>query len=115
MQTTDLNHTEQSCLLYIETCCVDHGGLLEGERMNDDDLKAVERFLQAGILECCGRIPSHLLTSVLHWHPTRYAVLTPAGWALAHTLRRQRAGERGPHATQVFEAVAERKAREQAA
>lgn len=106
-----LTKNDRSFLLYVETCCVDGGGLLVSERMNAEDHASVAR-LEAGGLMCFGRIPAALLDmrpSSPDPVPTRprgvthYAALTDAGWALAHQLRRERSKRKGPFASAVFE------------
>jgi len=81
-----ITRDQRSILLYVETCAVDHGGLLEGIRMNADDHTAMAQLQHAGILKH-GRVPGRLLgtfqRNVTHW-----CDLTDAGWELAHQLRR---------------------------
>jgi hypothetical protein len=84
-----LTRDEKSLLLYVETCCVDYGGLLEGIRMNESDHKALDRFKAEGVLDF-GRIPSELLGQFSR-KVTKWCDLTDTGWALAHQLRRARA------------------------
>lgn len=95
---------DKSMLLYAETCVVDHGGLLEGQRMNGADLKALLKFEHDGLARS-GRIPAALLGEYKGTRkPTHWIKLTPFGWAVAHELRRWRARDeaRGPYATAVF-------------
>jgi hypothetical protein len=116
MDTGTLTKDERSFLLYVETCCVDGGGLLVGVRMNAEDHAAAAKFVEAGLLASFGRIPSALLgRSGSPQGATHYAELTDAGWLLAHTLRRERAKRRGPYATSVFdhELVRDRTERQQ--
>ncbi len=75
-----------SCLLYLESRIVDHGGA--GSRsdphMNSDDWAAVDDFVSGGLLVWGGT----------GFHPI--FSFTDAGWAVAHALRRLRA-EGVPH------------------
>ena len=101
-----MNRTEKSILLYVETCCVDHGGLLEAQRMNKDDMDALTRLADADQLTW-GRIPARFLPAANQQRkPTHWARLTSQGWTLAHRLRRERSeSSRGPLANAVFEEV----------
>ena len=56
---TTLTKVERSIILYAESCSVEYGGLLEGMRMNEDDLVALRKF-EEGILSF-GRCPAALL------------------------------------------------------
>jgi hypothetical protein len=90
-----ITREQASILLYVESCAVEYGGLLEGVRINATDLRALVSLTEAGYLTF-GRIPGKLLGSfqrgVTHW-----CDLTDAGWALAHQMRRARAAR--SHAT----------------
>lgn len=99
----NLTKTERSILLYAETCVVDYAGLLEGERMNGDDIEALKKFAAAGILKF-GRIPARLLGSMISRKCTYWIEFTDAAWALAHTLRRQ-AAERSKTASSNYKKV----------
>ena len=100
LQVDDMSRDERSFLLYAETCCVDGGGLLVGERMNADDHDAAKKFIALGLM-AFGRIPSELIGAGPRG-VTHYAELTDAGWSLAWELRKARASRRGPYAEQVF-------------
>lgn len=101
-----MTHDQKSCLLYLETCAVDHGGLVEGQRMNREDHDAAKVFQAAGLVEL-HRIPSFLLDHTGRPY-THWCRLTDAGFTLAHTLRQQRAMVRGPLATEIMAELAER-------
>lgn len=100
LQVAGMSRDERSFLLYAETCCVDGGGLLVGERMNADDHDAAKKFIALGLM-AFGRIPSELIGGGPRG-VTHYAELTDAGWMLAWELRKARASRRGPYAEQVF-------------
>lgn len=105
-----LTRDQRSFLLYAETCAVDHGGLLEGERMNAADIDAGRWYTSLGFM-LFGCIPaSHLPApgQFSTWKPTYWCALTAEGWALAHLLRQQRAKRRGPYAEDVWAEVAAR-------
>lgn len=87
-----MTHDERSCLLYLETVAVDYDGLAEAIRMNQADMEACKKFVELELIEF-GRIPMKLLgqfrsgvRNVTHW-----VTFKPAGWALAHQLRIERA------------------------
>lgn len=110
---TTLSRDEASLLLYAETCLVDHGGLLTGDRMNAADLAALGKFKAAGILDF-GRIPARLLgslptapgTKLTHW-----VTFHDEAWDAAHALRRARADRRNSaNRRKVDEVLAERAA-----
>lgn len=94
----NLTKTERSILLYAETCVVDHAGLLEGKRMNKDDLDALKKFEADGILKF-GRIPGRLLGSMGARDCTHWVEFTDAAWTLAHVLRRQVAENSKSHSS----------------
>ncbi len=105
MTPETMTKDERSIIVYAESCAVDRGGLMEGVRMNGEDLANLGRFEKAGLL-ASGRIPSEALTATnTHW-----VELTDAGWALAGLCRRYRARPecRGPHATKAFNALGDR-------
>lgn len=100
----EMSKDERSCLLYVESCCVDKGGLLEGERMNAADHEALSKFRELGLVES-GRIPFRLIAERpphLRSKPTHWARLSPEGWRLAHSFRTLRAEQLGPYSTAIF-------------
>lgn len=86
----NLTKAERSVLLYAETCVVDYAGLLEGKRMNNDDIDALKKFEAAGILTF-GRIPARALAWMVGRECTHWVEFNDSAWALAHALRRQAA------------------------
>lgn len=106
-----MTKVERSILLYAETCCVDYGGLLEGQRMNADDMAALKKFEEAGILEY-GRIPFKLLGPLGSYgrKPTHWITFTDAAWEVAHALRRRCSHKASVSRQKVDEALADRAA-----
>lgn len=109
MNTSELTKDQKSMLTYIETCVVDHGGTLEAARMNAADHEAMKDLKSLKLIDH-GRMPSEFLRvhgarKCAHW-----AVLTDAGWEVAHKLRRERA-ERAIKGAYVnmYEAISERR------
>lgn len=100
----ELTKDERSLLVYCESCLVDYGGLLEGQRMNEADLKALRKFEVSRILKY-GRIPSALLGEYVGSRkPTHWVQFNKDGWIVAQELRKRRAAPeaRGPYARDVF-------------
>lgn len=89
-----LTRDERSILLYAETRVVDAGGLLVGARMNADDIAALKKFQDLGILEC-GRIPWRVIGGLVHEGPnleyTHWVTFKEGAWRLVNALRRMRA------------------------
>lgn len=102
----NLSDDQRRLLLYVESCCVEHGGLMESQRLNHGDHGPLDQ-LEGSCILTWGRIPSRLLgqfqRNVTHW-----CDLTDAGWALAHQLRRQQAAKPDEARAQVNAALAER-------
>lgn len=81
---------QESLLLYLETCAVDHCGRVDLRHMNNDDFEQARKWHEEGFIEF-GRIEprDRELRRGANW------VRLPAGAiAMAHRLRRERA-ERG--------------------
>lgn len=86
----ELTKTDKSILLYAESCMVDYGGLLEGQRMNGEDIESLNKLRDAGILDY-GRIPGRLMGKLPTERNVSYWVtLTDAGWLMSAQLRRER-------------------------
>jgi hypothetical protein len=81
-----LTKAQRSILLYAECCLVDHGGLLEGKRMNDADLRALTDFQDAGLLRF-GRLPFRAIAQMVARECTHWVVFSSAAWDLAHAAR----------------------------
>ncbi len=91
MKLADMTKDERSLLLFLETCVVDQGGLVDTRHMNDDDRRIV------GVWKVCGRVDfgrvcfedlERLQTGahqMSHW-----VELTDEMFALAHEERRVR-------------------------
>jgi hypothetical protein len=82
---------QRNVLLYVESCAVDYGGLLDNQYMNTADHDALKELAELGILTY-GRIPGKLLGTFAR-SVTLWCDLTEAGWTLAHQLRRARAAK----------------------
>jgi hypothetical protein len=87
MKTIDnLTKDEKLLLLFAECACVDHGGIYQSERLNDDDRAILKKWQLEGFCEH-GRVASEHLT------PTRkvWLRLSDEAMRLAHELRMERA------------------------
>lgn len=104
-----LTRDERSILLYLETCCVDHGGLCEGIRMNDTDFACIQVLKAEGVIEHFGRLPMKLIKEISEPTRNHFCILTELGFDLAHAARRARAEQRGTVATEAFEEIQQRK------
>jgi hypothetical protein len=102
----ELSAAERSCLMYLETCVVDAGGIVEAVRMNADDMEAVERFRAWGWVEFA-RIPSCLLEERYRSAWSHIVLFRPTAWTMAHQCRMRRGAKHGPFAEK---AVAELRA-----
>ena len=82
----NLTKDERFLLLFCECACVDHGGIYQSERTNDEDRQILARWKEEGFCDF-GRVASEHLT------PTRkvWVHLSPEAMSLAHQLRLQRA------------------------
>lgn len=109
MSPETMTRDEVSCLLYLETVCVDYSGLAQSVRMNKDDHEAIARFREAGLLEF-GRVPARLLRRDETYPRDYWVTLTDAGWTLAHQLRRARAAKLSKRRLEIDALVAERRA-----
>jgi hypothetical protein len=81
-----------SCLLYIETVIVDHKGIPDYRKMNEDDRDAAEQMEGHGLLVWGGT----------GMHPVFQ--FTDYGWAVAHAIRRLR-GDAGDPLSRPFVAA----------
>jgi hypothetical protein len=81
-----------SCLLYIETVIVDHKGIPDYRKMNEDDRDAAEQMEGHGLLVWGGT----------GMHPV--FSFTDYGWAVAHAIRRLR-GDAGDPLSRPFVAA----------
>ena len=81
-----MNRQDVALLLYLETCAVDHGGLIDARKMNEGDFVLAENWVSAGFLVGFGRVASECIKG----HRTRWVNLSDRAWFEAHRQRRQR-------------------------
>ncbi len=89
IQSDKLSKDERDALIYAESCLVEYGGLLEGMRMNSEDLKALAMFKEQGLLDF-GRVPGKLVGNFVGRSITHWVEFKDGAWQLAHQLRRER-------------------------
>lgn len=82
----DMSREEKSLLLYLETRCVDYGGVVSMQRMNAEDLDIVKRWASADFI-AWGRI----VASAIQGDKTHWCYLGVDAWRIAQTLRQERA------------------------
>lgn len=81
---------ELSLLLFLETCAVDHGGLVDVHGMNDEDRIITNRWHEAGYIEY-GRIRAHDIRNFANSSCTHWVELSPTAFRDAHQERIARA------------------------
>ena len=83
-----LSKEEKRLLLYLETRCVDYGGVFDAGRMNSDDYKIAKKWNDCGFLQF-GRISSASIRLIpangMYW-----CRLSEHAWKLAHQERMAR-------------------------
>lgn len=77
---------ELSLLTFFETCCVDHSGLVDARRMNDDDHKIAERWHESGFV-LFGRV----MFADIKNHYANWCELSPMAWEIAQAARVEKA------------------------
>ena len=75
---------ERNLLLYLETCAVDYGGLVDIKHMDKEDMDIAEKWDKEGFVKF-GRIKFHSIIKSTHW-----CELSEEAWNLAHAERRAR-------------------------
>jgi hypothetical protein len=86
-----LSRDEQSLLLFLETCVVDHGGLVNLGHMNGGDYNIAERWAKEGFIQF-GRVASATMPPVSRtsaW--SHWCQLSEEAWKSVRILRRERA------------------------
>ena len=78
---------ECSLLLYLETRCVDYGGILDTRHMNDEDVAILERWKEEGFIDY-GRVAFKTIPEApgcRHW--TEWVALSEEAWKEAFAQR----------------------------
>lgn len=84
---SEMHEKAVSLLLYLETCAVDNGGLVDGRRMNKEEFALARKWNDEGFL-FFGR---RLLSEIKVPGNTHYVVLTRSSFAMAGNERWRRA------------------------
>ena len=86
MQPSDMSKDERSLLLYLETCAVDHAGLVDIRHMNSDDIELANKWSDSGFIKF-GRVAFHDINKgYSHW-----CQLSVDAWSLVNAERFARA------------------------
>jgi hypothetical protein len=87
MNIESMTREEKSQLLFLEACCVDNRGLIDGRRMNSDDVEISRQWDASGYIKF-GRLRIEAIKGVHN-----YAVrLSDEAFDDAAKLRRAKAG-----------------------
>jgi hypothetical protein len=89
MKLSEMTKDERSLLLFLETCAVDQGGLVDIRHMNDDDKMIVEVWMGDGFIDY-GRIKFHDIENFSHTNGKQYTHwvnLSDEAFKLAHEER----------------------------
>ena len=86
----DMSKDERSLLLYLETCAVDHGGLVDSRRMNGDDFKKAREWSEYHFIDF-GRVLYADIESRGTNHFTHWVDMSLHAFVLAHRERVARA------------------------
>lgn len=92
MSKPEFSRVEKSILLYLETCLVDQYGRVEARRINMDDLEAIRKFMQEGLIDF-GRLSSKAiqkLKDIPTKQYTHWVRFSDKAWELAHSFRKER-------------------------
>lgn len=85
----EMTRDERSLLLYIETCAVDYGGLVNSLRINQVDREILKRWDADGFISF-SRITFKSLELLQDKNCTNLVRLSEDAWKLAHEERRAR-------------------------
>jgi hypothetical protein len=89
MKLNEMTTEERSLLLYIETCSVDYGGLVNYQHINDDDRKILKQWDEGGFISF-SRITFDSLQLLKDKNNSNLVHLSEEAWNLAHKERRAR-------------------------
>jgi hypothetical protein len=81
-----MNKDELSLLLYLESCFVDFGGLVDCRRMNAEDFEIAKRWNKDGLIEF-GHIYSKSIDELSNRNNTHFVTFGASAFELAHQER----------------------------
>lgn len=85
----DLTKEERSLLIYIESVCVDYGGLVHSQRINEADFAILEQWDKDRFISFC-RLTWASVQMLQDKHNSSIVYLSEEAWKLAHEERRAR-------------------------
>lgn len=88
-----MNKQEKDLLLFFEDCEVNHAGLVDTRRMNDEDREIAEKWNASGFVQF-GRIALSDVAASRHYKEnnlTHWCILRKDAWEEAANQRRTRA------------------------
>lgn len=89
MKLNEMTKGERSLLIYIESVCVDYGGIVHSQRVNEEDVEILKRWDKEGFISY-----SHLtwnsIQTLADKHCTSLVRLSAEAWLLAQEERRAR-------------------------
>ena len=77
---------EQSLLLFLETCAVDHAGRVNVQHMNAKDMDSAQRWNKSGFVRFGRIVAADASRYGSHW-----CELSEPAWVAAHQYRKDRA------------------------
>lgn len=86
-----MNREQISLLVYLETCMVDHGGKVEGCRINGDDHALIATWKEEGLVKFGRLFASEACQEGRSYEATHWVLFTDKAWDLSHHFRRKRA------------------------
>jgi hypothetical protein len=90
LQPNTMTREELSLLLFLESCYVDYGGLVDHRRMNAEDFEIAKRWNSEGLIEF-GRLYSKSIFELSDKNNTHFVTLVASAFELAHQERINRA------------------------
>lgn len=102
MKLSDMTKDERSLLLFLETCAVDCGGLVDVKHINREDMALVKKWDESEFIRF-GRVRFDDIERLRigHTHYTHWCELSELAFTLAHEERRARAVRMGKKRTWV--------------
>lgn len=89
-QNSASSPAERSLLLFFESCCVEHGGLVDVRRMNQQDFETARRWSGLDFVKF-GRVAADDIVSSHGYNGTHWCWLSDTAWGIAHAERLARA------------------------
>ena len=88
------DYREKNLLMYLETCCVDHDGLMDGRKVNAAEMEWMKEWAEIGLITI-KRLPASIVCSeknrTRQYQVSHLVSLSEEAWDVAHKERRARA------------------------